>query len=128
MTIKTRLPKGYVEFGRDEYEALDVETLRAVYAALRETALYSMTREQFDCAVKAQNPVTPVDWIMAIKALRIGCERCRESGVYQWGACVNGRMPHSAPCARCNGTGRMTFDDMRRYRCWINHAICAAVG
>ena len=127
MTVTTKLPRGYVEFGCDEYAALDIDTQRAVFAALRETAYYSMTREEFNSAVKAQNPVTPVDWIMAVKALVVKCDRCNGSGTYYWGACVNGRMSHSASCARCAGKGKMTFDDMRRYRGWINHAMCAAI-
>jgi len=122
----TILPKGYLEMSRDDYAALDVETLRAVYAELREIVRYTMGREDADSAICAQNPVSPVDWVVAVKRVTCGCRRCRESGTYEWGACINGRMSHSAPCARCGGKGRMTFDDMRRGRAYDNHAICRA--
>lgn len=120
------LPKGYLEMGREDYAALDVETLRAIYAELREIVRYTMGREAADLAVCAKNPVTPVDWVVAIKQVTCKCERCRGEGTYYWGACINGRMTHSAPCARCAGKGRMTFDDMRRGRAYDNHAICRA--
>jgi hypothetical protein len=35
-------------------------------------------------------------------------------------------MSHSAPCARCGGNGRMTFDDMRRGRAYDRQAISRA--
>ncbi len=120
------LPKGYLEMGREDYAALDVETLRAVYAELREIARYTMGRESADSAVKAQNPVTPVDWVVAVKRVECKCARCAGSGVYSWGACINGRMTHSAPCARCDGKGRMDFDDMRRGRAYDAYAIAKA--
>lgn len=121
-----KLPKGYLEMGREDYAALDVETLRAVYAELREIARYTMGREAADCAVKAQNPVTPVDWVVAVKQVTCECARCAGSGVYSWGACINGRMSHSGPCARCDGKGIMTFDDMRRGRAYDAYAIARA--
>lgn len=121
-----KLPKGYLEMGREDYAALDVETLRAIYAELREIARYTMGREAADCAIKAQNPVTPVDWVVAVTRVTCKCERCSGSGVYSWGACINGRMSHSGPCARCNGKGIMTFDDMRRGRAYDAYAIARA--
>ena len=122
------LPKGYLEMGRDEYAALDVPTLRAVYAKLREIARYTMGAEDADSAIRAQNPVEPVDWVVAVKRVECKCRRCKGSGVYEWGACVNGCMTHSASCARCAGKGHMTFDDMRRGRAYDNHAIRRATG
>jgi hypothetical protein len=120
------LPKGYLEMDRADYAALDVETLRAVYAELRDIVRYTMGKDSADCAIRAQSPVTPVDWIVAVKAVTCKCARCNGSGVYFWGACLNGRMEHSAPCARCNGTGQMDFDDMRRGRAYDKYAICRA--
>lgn len=121
------LPKGYLEMGRDEYAALDVPTLRAVYAELREIVRYTMGAEDADVAIRAQNPVEPVDWVVAVKRVECKCRRCRGSGTYYWGACINSRMSHSAPCARCNGKGTMDFDDMRRGRAYDNYAVCRAV-
>ena len=82
--------------GRAEYSDLDVNTQRA------------------DSAIMRQCPVTPTDWIVAVKAARCKCERCRGKGTYYWGACINGVMSHSSPYARCGGKGWMNFDDMRR--------------
>jgi class 3 adenylate cyclase len=39
--------------GREDYAALDVETLRAVYVELREIARYTMGRESADSAESA---------------------------------------------------------------------------
>lgn len=123
------LPKGYLEMGRDEYAALDVETLRAIYVKLREIVRYTMGKDCADNAIRyspVEPPRGPVDWVVAVKQITCKCERCRGEGTYYWGGCVNGRMSHSAPCARCAGKGTMTFDDMRRGRAYDNHAICRA--
>ena len=36
------------------------------------------------------------------------CEKCQGSGVYGWGASVNGRMSRSGPCFACGGKGKQT--------------------
>jgi hypothetical protein len=33
------------------------------------------------------------------------CWRCNGTGVYQWGASINGRMTHQGPCFKCIGGG-----------------------
>jgi hypothetical protein len=128
------LPVGYLEMGRDDYAALDVETARAVYRALAEIVGYTMGRAARGVAVRdvwiargvELESVTPADWIMTLKSLTCKCARCNGSGVYSWGACINGCMSHSAPCARCNGKGQMDFDDMRRGRAYDSYAIARA--
>jgi len=120
------LPKGYLDMGRADYAALDVQVQRVVFAELREIVRYTMGNGPVDSAIRVSNPAAPVDWLVAVKRITCKCERCRGSGTYRWGACVNGRMTHSAPCARCGGDGTMTFDDMRRGKVYDNHAICAA--
>ena len=124
------LPKGYLEMSREDYAALDVPTLRVVYAELREIVRYTMGTDNADLVVSRAFiggvKTTPVKWVMAIKGVTCKCERCRGSGTYYWGACINGKMSHSAPCARCGGKGWMDFDDMRRGRAYDNHAICRA--
>ena len=42
------------------------------------------------------------------------CEKCRGTGLYQWGACVNGKMTHSGPCWSCRGTGKQSKADIKR--------------
>ena len=119
------LPKGYLDAGRAEYLALDVPTLRAVYVKLHDIVAYTVGSDETDRMIRedvADDP-SPVDWIMAVKGIKVCCERCRGTGTYSWGACINGRMSHSGPCARCGGNGQMTFDDMRRGRAYDNHAI-----
>jgi len=119
------LPRGYLDMGRADYAALDVQVQRVVFAELREIVRYTMGASA-DSAIRVQSPATPVDWLIAVKRITYRCKRCRSTGTYRWGACVNGRMSHSAPCARCNGKGAMNFDDMRRGRAYDNHAICVA--
>ena len=123
------LPKGYLDMGRAEYAALELGVQRAVYAELREIVCYTMGNENAESAISycvVGSAATPVAWIMAVKAVECKCRRCKGGGTYRWGACVNGRMSHFAPCARCGGDGTMTFDDMRRGRAYDNHAICRA--
>lgn len=129
MTVKTRLPRGYLDMDRDEYDGLDVETQRAVFAELREIVRYTMGVDRADSAIRAAYSAAywpSVDWIMAVKRVTCKCERCRGSGTYYWGAQINGRMTHSASCARCGGKGHMDFDDMRRGRAYDSHAIARA--
>jgi hypothetical protein len=126
MTIATRLPKGYLEMDRAGYADLDSETQRAVFAELREIVRYTMGKDGADSAIVAAGLRRGHDWIMAVKAVKCKCERCRGTGTYSWGACINGRMTHSGSCARCGGNGVMTFDDMRRGRAYDNHAIARA--
>lgn len=127
MSVKTKLPKGYLDMGRDEYADLDLDTQRAVYVELRDIVAYTMGKDAADIAIAKQvDACAPEGWLIAVRAVTCKCERCRGTGTYSWGACINGRMTHSAPCARCGGDGKMTFDDMRRGRAYDNHSICAA--
>jgi len=122
----SKLPVGYLDMGYHDYADLEVETLRAIFAELREIAYYTMSKLDADKAIAAAIPIMPVDWVMAVKAVKCECKRCHGSGTYYWGACINGKMSKSGPCARCGGDGHMTFDDMRRGRAYDNHAIARA--
>lgn|GEM_PF-1832817 len=51
------------------------------------------------------------------------CGKCRGTGVYSWGACVNGKMEKSGRCNSCGGTGRQTMRDMMRNRTYNMHKI-----
>jgi hypothetical protein len=33
------------------------------------------------------------------------CWRCNGTGIYQWGACINGKMQKSGDCFKCVGGG-----------------------
>lgn len=41
------------------------------------------------------------------------CRKCKGTGVYQWGACVNGKMTKSGPCFSCKETG---FQDEKQIK------------
>ncbi len=125
-----KLPKGYIDMTRGEYTKLDIETQRAIYVALRDIVRYTAGKDKTDgmiCAgYHANEEESPIEWLLAVKRAECDCERCKGTGTYYWGASVNGKMSCSAPCARCGGDGRMTFDDMRRGKAYDNHAIIRA--
>lgn len=49
------------------------------------------------------------------------CSNCGGSGIYRWGACVNGVMSKSGPCFRCEGKGYQDEADRRRNYGYDNH-------
>lgn len=51
------------------------------------------------------------------------CDKCKGTGVYRWGACVNGRMTHQGQCNACRGTGTQTQTDMARNRAFNRHQV-----
>ncbi len=121
-----RLPKGYLDMTREDYEALPLDTLRAVYSKVRDIAAYFMGKESAENAARAFNPVTGIDWILAMFRVKCRCERCGGTGIYSWGAVINGHPSHSAECARCAGKGTLDFDDMRRSKAYDAYAIVKA--
>ncbi len=114
--------------GEAELSELSIDQLRCLYRRYRKCALYLIDAKEVDAQLARFNPKSPVEWVMAIRSVRGDCPRCRGEGIYYWGACVNGKMTHSAPCARCNGTGRVGNDDCRRAYVYDNFAIARALG
>lgn len=51
------------------------------------------------------------------------CGHCQGTGIYRWGASINGVMTHSGDCYRCQGKGWQSDDDRRRNWGYDNHAI-----
>ena len=51
------------------------------------------------------------------------CGKCRGTGIYSWGARVNGKMEKSGRCNSCGGTGRQTMRDIMRNRTYNTHKI-----
>lgn len=49
------------------------------------------------------------------------CGKCHGTGVYGWGACVNGKMQFSGPCWSCRAKGQQTKDDIKRDRGYNFH-------
>jgi len=119
----SRLPKGYLDMDSSEYSELSIDTQREVFTALRDIIGYNIGADDARALIKMSGPVTPVEWIMACKGVRAKCTRCRTTGIYSWGACVNGKMSCSGTCNRCAGKGYLTFDDMCRNKAYDNYAI-----
>ena len=51
------------------------------------------------------------------------CAKCRGTGEYRWGACVNGRMTNVGPCHSCRGTGQQQARDILRNRAYNRHKL-----
>ena len=56
------------------------------------------------------------------------CEKCNGSGVYRWGAIVNGRATHEGPCHSCRGSGQPDMRQIRRNLTYNRHKIAAIFG
>jgi DnaJ-class molecular chaperone len=41
------------------------------------------------------------------------CEKCRGTGLYRWGAIVNGKASKEGPCFSCRGTGQQSKSQIR---------------
>lgn len=59
---------------------------------------------------------TPLQWVRAALLVETTCTKCRGTGVYEWGACINGKMEHSGECYGCSGKGFQRHDD------WVRNA------
>ena len=105
-----------------------VEALRRKFKKTREVALFCMTREQFDEQIARAKASTPEQFVAAAEAVVCDCDHCQATGVYSWGASVNGKMSHSGDCYRCLGKGWMNVDDMARFKVWTGYAIVKAFG
>lgn len=55
------------------------------------------------------------------------CIKCKGSGVYGWGACVNGKMANSGTCFSCRGTGKQSTTQIKRNRTYNRYKIAAIV-
>lgn len=53
------------------------------------------------------------------------CAKCKGSGVYRWGAVVNGVPQHGGTCFSCRGTGRQDRRQIRRNRAYNRHKVAA---
>jgi DnaJ-class molecular chaperone len=56
------------------------------------------------------------------------CEKCHGSGLYRWGATINGRSEKSGRCHSCGGTGRQTRSDIARNRSYNRYKISLICG
>jgi DnaJ-class molecular chaperone len=53
------------------------------------------------------------------------CVKCKGSGLYQWGACVNGKMTHAGKCFSCKGTGEQTTTQIKTNHAYNKHKIAS---
>lgn len=51
------------------------------------------------------------------------CCKCKGTGVYGWGASVNGKMTHSGTCFSCRGTGKQSSKQILRNRTYNKFKI-----
>jgi DnaJ-class molecular chaperone len=51
------------------------------------------------------------------------CAKCRGTGVYSWGASINGKMQHSGKCNSCGGSGKQSQSDIRRNVAYNRHKL-----
>ncbi len=51
------------------------------------------------------------------------CAKCKGSGLYAWGAVVNGKPEHSGTCFSCRGTGRQDRQQIRRNKTYNRFKI-----
>lgn len=56
------------------------------------------------------------------------CGKCRGTGLYRWGATVNGRSSKSGPCFSCQGTGRQSSRQIRRNVAYNRHKVARILG
>ena len=63
----------------------------------------------YDMAVPNQKPGT--------------CAKCNGSGIYAWGAVVNGKPTKSGPCHSCRGTGKQQVSDIKRNEAYNRHKL-----
>jgi hypothetical protein len=112
-----------------ETQEMTVEELRGEYRKLRRNAVQFMGRESFDDQVSGMIPgnATPEEYVYAAERVTCDCERCQGSGVYSWGACVNGKMTHTGDCYACQGKGYLNQDDFKRNWAYWRHAVVRAL-
>lgn len=55
------------------------------------------------------------------------CAKCNGTGVYRWGATVNGRSEHSGTCFSCRGTGKQSRRQIARNRTYNRYKLAAIV-
>lgn len=112
-------------------EETGIEGLRREYARLRRNAKWGADMAEWDEAVATlavrmarkagRMEPTPEEWVRAAERVTVECIQCHGSGMFSWGAVVNGKVTHSGPCYRCEGHGRQGQDDFVRNWAYDQH-------
>jgi hypothetical protein len=115
-------------------ETISTAELRREFATLRRNALAFATRDGWMSAVSAiaremadGDDPTPMQWVLSAREASTECERCRGTGVYKWGAVVNGKPTHTGTCYQCCGAVRQGQDDYKRNYGHILYSISRAI-
>jgi DnaJ-class molecular chaperone len=53
------------------------------------------------------------------------CCKCKGTGVYRWGAQLNGKLANSGTCFSCSGTGRQDARQIKRNHAYNRHKLAA---
>lgn len=51
------------------------------------------------------------------------CGKCKGTGRYSWGVCLNGKMTQSGMCFSCKGTGKQDKSQIVCNRVYNKHKI-----
>ena len=51
------------------------------------------------------------------------CCKCKGTGVYGWGAQINGKMQHSGKCFSCGGSGKQSAKQIKRNEAYNRYKI-----
>jgi len=100
---------------------------------LRFMATQWISTETFNLCVRAEakrlakgRKITLSIWVKAARGAIFPCDHCDGSGIYRWGACINGKPPqHSGPCNRCLQKGKMDASDCARTMEYHRHIAVA---
>ena len=110
------------------------EELRAAFKKMQDVAAFIVGKAEWRLEVNkillkiitARNctdlsAARPSEWLKAAEQATVKCPKCKGSGIYYWGASVNGKMTHSGPCFACEEKGRQNSDDFFRNREYWKH-------
>ena len=111
-----------------------LQEFRARFKRHRDACLFVVVRADFDAALDRaihrfqfdRAEMTPAQWVAAIEAILLPCERCKGTGDYCWGGTINGRPVHKATCYHCGGAGQQTLEDAYRNRSYMKYWICSS--
>jgi hypothetical protein len=107
---------------RPSPDPAEVEAARAEFRTLRRNSGTSAMPDEWMAAVRAEltrHGIDPTEadhaqWVEAARNARTECDRCHGSGLFCWGAIVNGVPTHQGMCFRCEGRGTQGQADYRR--------------
>ena len=55
------------------------------------------------------------------------CCKCNGTGIYYWGAVVNGKPSNSGTCFSCRGTGKQTREQIARNHAYNKYKVARII-